>query len=338
MKLISYTDQITNVKLRAISASVPTHKEKNENLTWIPTKERHDLQKAVGVNERRVAKSKSLTKLCLSTARHLLQGSNTSTTEIDLLILVTQTSSLRIPSLSYVLQDKLGLSKRCVCMEVNWGCAGYIYGLWLAASLLQKQPISSKALLLAGDISTHFLAKRDQSTVPLFSDAVSATLLEKKVKSPPWYVYLGSDGSQYRHIRLHSEKKNKKQTLHMDGMSVFHFALQRVVPHLQNVLQKGPWRKEEIDYFVLHQASRIVNEAVRYRLDVPLEKFPYSLAEWGNTSSATIPITILNSLSNVLSLSSKRLLLCGFGTGLSWGSLLWESQPLQLFPIQSCQT
>ena len=314
-----------------MTASAPLHKERNENLTWLPPEERLALQEAVGIKERRVARRESLSQLCLSAARCLLQNSDTSASDIDLLLLVTQTSPSRIPSLVYVLQAELGLSESCACMEVNWGCAGYVYGLWLVGSLLQHRPVGSKAILLAGDLSTRCLSKRDQSTVPLFSDAVSATLLEKKKEAPPWYVYLGSDGKQHAHIRLQAEESHRKERLKMDGMAIFQFALQKVLPHLQCLLQRGPWHEEEIDYVVCHQASRIVNEAIRKRLGVPRKKFPYSLTYWGNTSSATIPITILTSLSDVLSLGSKRLLLCGFGTGLSWGSLLWESRPLRLF-------
>ena len=332
-----HSQQIRDVQLIAIAAALPAHKEQNESLEWLPSEERAALQSAIGIKERHVAQGESLAQLCLTSAVRTLQSTHTSPKEIDLLVLVTQTSPLRIPSLVYVLQAELGLAEDCVCMEVNWGCAGYVYGLWLAGSLLQHRPKNSKALLLVGDISTQCLAKEDRRTVPLFSDAVSATLLQHVAGAPVWHIYLGSDGKQHKHITTQSSEQHPEESLQMDGMSVFQFALRKVLPHLQDVLREGPWRAGEVDYFVCHQASRIVNEALRRRLGVPLSRFPYSLGRWGNTSSATIPITLLSELDGVLSECPKRLLLCGFGTGMSWGSLLWESRPLQLCPIELCK-
>ena len=327
--------QIPGLFVESIAISVPKHTERSENLTWLSEEERNNIQTAIGIEERRTAQGISLRHLCKSSAQGLLDYTETPTEEIGLLVLVTQTSPLRIPSLAFELQDQLGLSHNCICMEVNWGCAGYIYGMWLVAQLLNYRPHGRKALLIAGDVSTTYLSKRDRSTVPLFSDAVSSTLLSKRKELPPAHFYLYSDASRRHDISLQSNHLGE-ETLHMDGMGVFHFAIDRVLPHLQHILKTGPWKKKEINYVVCHQASRIVCEAIRERLEVSCEQFPYSLKQWGNTSSASIPMTLFSSLSEQLSTSRQKLLLCGFGTGLCWGSMCWESHPFLFTPLIEC--
>ncbi len=331
------TGKLSGVSLYAIGAAAPLHCEKNEKLTWISARERAALQAAVGVKERRIAQDVSLQQLLLVAAKGLLEDTNTHVNEISVLLLVTQTSPLRIPSLVFILQAELGLPANCVCLEVNWGCAGYVYGLWLARQLLCTAPEGKKALLLTGDISTRFLAGKDKSTVPLFSDAVSASLLLRNKAALPWYAYLASDASQHACIAMAPQTVGIS-TLHIDGMGIFQLVLRKVLPHLRQVLSHGPWKQDEVNCFIFHQASRIINEALRTRMGIPIEKCPGSLEKWGNTSSATIPITLLTALKQDSLTQPQKLLLCGFGTGFCWGTLLVASEQLHLSRIRTCTT
>ena len=206
---------------------------------------------------------------------------------------------------------------------MRWLCIWY----WLAGHLLAQNPKKQKALLIAGDVSTHCLGTKDSSTVPLFSDAVSATLLSNHKQRPMIYFSLQSDASKRKLIALQKDSDTEAK-LYMDGMGIFHFAIEQVCPHLKRILDQAPWHRTKIDYLVCHQASRIVCEALRSRLGLSEAQCPYSLREWGNTSSASIPMTLLQALSSELRSHSKRLILCGFGTGLCWGSMCWESQPM----------
>ena len=330
------TGKIFGISLSGIACAVPQQKEKNEDLTWIAKQEQHSLQEAIGVKERCIAQKQSLYLLFERASEALLKGTKTDRKDIAFLLLVTQTSPLRIPSMAFVLQNALKLAE-CNALEVNWGCAGYVYGLWLAGQLLQGASEGKKALLLTGDLSTQCLAERDQSTIPLFSDAVSATLLSKQKKSTPWHFYLGSDATKHSHISMKTQNPSKKDTLHMNGMEVFQFALRKVLPNLQKVLQNGPWTMKDINYFVFHQASYMINEALRQRLGIDPAHFPYSLREWGNTSSASIPMTLLTELGQKTLGKRQKMLLCGFGTGLSWGILLLESKHVKVIDLQICK-
>ena len=327
---------IKGLSIDAISVAVPRNEVTTEDLTWLSKEERNNIQAAVGIERRRVAHKVCLRQLCLSATTELLQYMEIDAEEIGLLLLVTQTSAMRIPSLAFELHHSLGLGPHCVSMEVNWGCAGYVYGLWLAAHLLAQNPTKSSALLVAGDVSTHCLSKQDSSTVPLFSDAVSATLLSRNENRPTTYFSLQSDTSKRDLITLEEASGHRRPKLHMDGMGIFQFAIEQVRPHLEHILEQEMWHRSEIDYLVCHQASRIVCEAIRSRLNLSAAQCPYSLREWGNTSSASIPITLLHTLSSELQNHSKRLILCGFGTGLCWGTMRWESRPMHFVPIIEC--
>ena len=326
---------IKDLSLDAISVAVPRNEVTTEDLTWLSREDQNNIQTIVGIEKRRIADQTCLEQLCFEAADGLLRYTQTDAQEIGLLLLVTQTSPLRIPSLVFELQHKLGLGSHCVSMEINWGCAGYVYGVWLAGHLLAQNPKKKKALLIAGDVSTHCLGTKDSSTVPLFSDAASATLLSSHKQRPTIYFSLQSDASKRKLIALQQDS-NTEAKLYMDGMGIFHFAIEQVCPHLKHILDQAPWHRTKIDYLVCHQASRIVCEALRSRLGLSEAQCPSSLREWGNTSSASIPMTLLQALSSELRSHSKRLILCGFGTGLCWGSMCWESQPMDFVPLIEC--
>ena len=208
---------------------------------------------------------------------------------------------------------------------------------------------SGYALLLAGDKSTFSANLRDKSTRPLFGDAGSATILSKENNAQPLHFNLQSDGSGFESIIIrgggtrmpfHKSSTEDKEVekdiwrndlnLEMDGVEVFNFSLREVKKNVMTLLEEITVDKEEVDYFVMHQANRFLNETVRKKIKIGADKVPYSIQKFGNTSSASIHLTLVTELSKELSSRSLKLLFSGFGVGLSWGSMYLQTSNVRI--------
>lgn len=342
---------VHNIFIEALAAAVPAHTEDNLELQLLSEKERELFVKTVGIRYRKVAqKNITASDLCLACAEDLFSKKVVNRSEIKVLIFITQTPDYLIPNTASILQHKLGLQKDCIAFDVNLGCSGFVYGLNLAASLLANIT-EGKALLLVGDVSTAVISKRDKSVVPLFSDAGSATLLAKKANKTMQFN-LQTDGAEYDDIIIADggmrnkissnslqenevEASNFRAPIHMklDGIRIFNFALREVAPNIKALCEAAKKTQDEIDFFVLHQANRLMLESVRKKLGVEETKVPYSLYDFGNTSSASIPLTMVTNLRDDLMNRKLKLLLSGFGVGLSWGSVLLETENIFVSPL-----
>ena len=258
-----------------------------------------------------------------------------SRNEVDALIVLTQSPDYLIPSTAIILQDRLGLDQATIAYDVNLGCSAYPFGLHLLGSMIASGTIK-KALMLVGDKCA---TVRD----PLFSDAGTATALEFREGAPPMYFDLNSDGSGYKAIMLpvggHREpyahhhgipRRDEHGQLHwpgdlvLDGPAVLSFSTQRVPPAVERTLTYAGMQIDDIDFFLFHQANRMINETIRKKLRLPEQRVPSTLRELGNTSGASIPVTITSRLMQSLSKGQHRLLLGGFGIGLSWGTCILD--------------
>jgi 3-oxoacyl-[acyl-carrier-protein] synthase III len=338
---------IQNLRLRAIAASVPVHEVSNQDLELIDGSNGSAFVEAVGIKTRRVAPSAiCATDLCLAAARRTLEGLGVDAAEIGALVFVTQTPDYAVPGNSVLVQHELGLPASAYLLDVNQGCAGYVYGLASLAAIMRATGIT-KGMLLAGDTITRLLSPKDRSTVPIFSDAGSATLLEAVPEAETMYFNLGSQGQGADIIQvkgggarqpfgpdsllMREEDKNIKRApihLSMRGLDVLHYALRYVAPSIAELLAFANGAAGTPDHYVFHQANRIVNHSLMCRLGIPSEKAPETLLDYGNTSSATIPVTICHRLAGELARGSSTLLLCGFGSGFSWGSVLVKAGPV----------
>ncbi|WP_436822725.1 ketoacyl-ACP synthase III [Variovorax sp. DT-64] len=250
--------------------------------------------------------------------------------EIDALIVITQSPDYLIPSTAIILQDRLELSHSIIAFDVNLGCSGYPFGIHLLGSMISAGVIK-KALLLVGDKSANI-------NDPLFSDAGTATALEFDPNAAPMYFDLNSDGSGYKAIIKpvggHREPyayhhgiptRDAHGDLHwpdelvLDGPAVLSFSTQRVPPSVTRALEYAGLIKDQVDHFVFHQANRMINETIRKKLGLPQEKVPSTLQDFGNTSGASLPVTMTVCLNETLSRGKHKVLLSGFGIGLSWG-------------------
>lgn len=337
---------VQGVTLAGVCACVPKNTEDNAMFSVLPENERELFIKTTGIRYRRVAPNGITTSdLCFHAAEKLLKDLGWNRSDVKVLVFASQTPDYLIPNTSSILQDRLKLSKNCLAFDVNIGCSGYVYGLSIIGSLLQQMP-GAKALLLVGDISTSTISMKDRITAPLFSDAGTATALEFAEKG---YVHfnLQSDGAEFDDIIIPDGGMKNKFNIHslepvqyesgvernnlqmkLDGIKVFNFVLREIAPNIEALFAEKKIDKASIDYFVFHQANLLMLESVRRKLHVEPEKVPYSLYNFGNTSSATIPLTMAVILRSKLTTGKVRLLLSGFGVGLSWGCAYIETEKI----------
>lgn len=335
--------RIEGVALRGLRACVPqTSRTLEEENIIHEAAERDRLQKSIGVISRHIAPTDVCTSdLCQRAAENLLIDLEWDKDSIDILILVTQSGDYVIPATACALQYRLGLAS-CLAFDINLGCSGYVYGLWTAASLLKSLSVHgrpARALVLAGDVSTSKLMPNDRGTVPLFGDAGSATALEIDPVAEVWTGVFGTDGSGAKHILVEAgamrmpllplkiphevsrhELLYKAARLHLNGIEVFNFTLKNVPSLIEELLTSSDSTKEGIDYFVMHQANQMMLRHLGKKSGIPESKSPIAMKHFGNTSSASIPLTIADQLADNLN-QPLELVLLGFGVGWSWSGL-----------------
>jgi 3-oxoacyl-[acyl-carrier-protein] synthase-3 len=286
--------------------------------------------------------------LCQKAADGLLDELGWARDSIDVLIMVTQSADYVIPATACALQDRLGLGS-CLAFDISLGCSGYAYGLWTAASLMKTLSVAgrpARAIVLAGDVSTSKLLEGDRATIPLFGDAGSATALELDPNTEDWFGVFGTDGSGAPHIMVEAgalkhpllppkephppEKADelyRKARLHLNGTEVFNFTLKAVPPLVNAIFNAADVTVEDIDYVLLHQANVFMLNHLRKKAGLPEDKVPIAMETYGNTSSASIPLTIADKLSDAFD-RPRELVLMGFGVGWSWSALKLTIGPI----------
>ena len=259
---------------------------------------------------------------------------------VDVLLFISQTPDYRMPATSVILQNRLGLSETTIAFDINLGCSGFVYALQTAYSFLQNSAIN-KVLILNGETRSKVYSPKDRKTAFLFGDAGAAALVEKGEKFGKSFFSLNSDGSGESMIKADAggyrnpsspegfvEKMvdthgNIRHAEHgyMDGENVFSFVAREVPKDLKRLFKYAEADHNSIDFYLFHQASKIINDFLTKKLKVEKSKVPYSYPKFGNTSSVSIPLTIVSELQNKLS-GRVTLCLCAFGVGLSWGSAI----------------
>ena len=339
---------ISKVRLEGIACAVP-----QEVRTIEEEYAQHDsvnvekICKNIGVRRRHIAARDQCTSdLCHAAADKLLNLLRWQAETIDLLILVTQTSDYVLPATSCVLQHRLGLSNNCACFDVNLGCSGYVYGLWLMGSLLATGRMR-RGLLLAGDTISRLCSPNDRATMPLFGDAGTATALSVDDAASPMYFKLGTDGSGKDHLIVpaggfrtpHSAGAARRKAreggnvrseedLYMNGAEIFTFTLKRVPQLIADVLERSEWSPDDVDAFVMHQANSFILNHLGKKMKLPQEKVIIALEEFGNTSSASIPLALSARLRSELTRMQRNMVLAGFGVGYSWAAVSLTTGPL----------
>ncbi|KAF0842702.1 MULTISPECIES: ketoacyl-ACP synthase III [Methylovorus] len=341
-----------NVRYRGLTTCVPERAFSNvQDCPPEQRSERERLVRNIGIETRRVClEGVVFSDLALVAAEKLIAGLGWEKSSIDALIVVTQSPDYPIPATAIILQDKLGLPHSTIAFDINLGCSGYAYGLFTLGSMLSAHGLK-RGIMLVGDKSSNPLSL-DNGLLSLFGDAATATALEFDETAQPMYFNMGSDGSGHKAIIIeaggqrvpiqphHLERlpgadgiSRKGTDVILDGPSILNFSIREVPVSVAQLVEFSPFSLEDIDYFVFHQANRMINETIRKKLGLPAEKVPMSLKDFGNTSSASIPVTINTRLQEALAQGPQRLLLSGFGVGLSWASCILNIENAYLPPL-----
>lgn len=277
--------------------------------------------KLTGVRERRWVREDTAADLCRSAARRLLEGLGWRGVDLDLIVYVTQMPERAVPADVFTLAADLGASSKCVCLQVNWSCSGYVYGLWTAMRLLDP---GKRALLVVGDATSRICDPGDRATAPLFGDAGSATAIFGEGLTQ--HFVLGSDGDGAGRL-----SQRPRGFLKMDGAAVFNFTLRVVPPLVDAVLEVG-----RPDYLLFHQANAFMLEhlAKKSKLqDFEPRQIPTNVARFGNTSCASIPLLMCDKLADQLRTETASLGLFGFGAGWAWAGAHINTWPMKVVEL-----
>jgi 3-oxoacyl-[acyl-carrier-protein] synthase-3 len=324
-------------KIRAICSSVPERSFDNlTDTTAFDPKEVEKVVRMAGVRRRHVASDRICSSdLCASAAKRLLEQLDWDPKSVDCLIFVTQTQDYILPSTSCLVQHWLGLADSCAAFDVGLGCSGYPYGLWLASMMLTTGGFK-RVLMLHGETPTRFSDKSDRSVALLFGDAGSATALEASSddSSEPWWFSLHTDGSGWNDLiiegggfRERFPSDARKQFVSMNGAGIFNFAIKRVPTVIEETLTRSSTEAGSIDYFILHQSNLFIMRHLIQKMKIPQEKVPLSIQEFGSAGGPSVPLTITQGALNRPADRALRLLLVGYGVGLSWGTALVSLSP-----------
>jgi 3-oxoacyl-[acyl-carrier-protein] synthase-3 len=344
--------KVENVRVSGISACVPRQIEDNASYPLFDNESLKSFVATTGIERKRKTDSDVCTSdLCVAAAESLIADLNWNKEDIKFLIFVSQTADYILPATSPIIQNRLGLSTDCYALDISLGCSGWVYGMSVISSLMSASK-NGKGLLLMGDTPTKSCSSADKSTYPLFGDAGTATALEYAENAEPLLFGMNSDGSGYNAIIINDGGYRNPVTqssfdpvvrgegimsnnlqLILDGMDVFSFGIKRAPESVNKLIEAFHLEKDTIDYFLFHQANLFMNEQIRKKLKLPAEKVPYSLKDFGNTSSATIPLTMVTQLKNELETKPLNHIACGFGVGLSWGSVFFNTDKIVVSPL-----
>jgi 3-oxoacyl-[acyl-carrier-protein] synthase-3 len=337
---------IKSVKIVGMQAAIPPHKHSYiESPNEIFSKEEAEkIYAATGIYSRRILpKHLCASDMCLAAAQDLLANLGWEASSVDALIYVSQDADYALPATACLLQHRLGLPDTAACLDVSLGCSGFVYGTWMASQMLNGSN-GKRALVLCGDTSSRHLLPDDKGTLPLFGDAGVATALEFDETWSDSYAVFGTDGTGGQHIAVEAggrrkpympelnprsdeeEKQLYKQSrLHLNGAAVFSFTLKRVPKLVRETLALADIDKDALDMVVMHQANAFILEHLRKKTKIDKDKYLIDMQDFGNTSSATVPLAICHKLSNFFN-EPKKTMLGGFGVGWSWGAIITDIQ------------
>ena len=338
MAFLSYS----NIGIAGIAACVPKQTIDNYHYTqYFPEDVVRKVVDKIGIYERRFADEQTCASdLCYAASERLIADLQVDKSEIDVLIFISQTPDYRMPATAFLLQERLGLPKTTMAFDLTLGCSAFLYGLSIGYSLLQ-QPHIRKVLLLDGETRSKVYSPKDRKTAFLFGDAGAAILLEKGEKYGNSYFSLNSDGSMADTIKIEgggyrmpsSEETLRERVVdeygnirslehgYMDGDDVFNFVASKVPKDIKKLCEAIGEDLASMDYYLLHQANDFMNQFLVKKLKIDSAKVPSSIAKFGNTSSVSIPLTIVSELNNKLQ-GQNKLLLSAFGVGLSWATVI----------------
>ena len=346
--------RIHNVALRGVTGTIPNNPVKTADFSFFTLEEAETFDATVGIKNRYIApENVCASDLCYDAAERLMAGLGWAKETVDVLLFVSVTGDYKTPPTSAILQDRLGLPISTFVLDLPMGCCGCMYGITVAGNLLSAGT-AKRALVLVGDTAMRMGSPIDKSRVPLFGDSGIAMALEYDSAASEIVIDFNTLGSGfqalmtphggYRHPitkeSLEYEDFGKgiirapKDAL-INGMDVFSFAISKPPISVKKMLDDLELDKDkDIDYFLIHQANKLIVDRIVKKLKLDDAKVPYNLQEFGNLGGASIPMLMVSELEEKMSSRPLTLLCSSFGLGLTWGTMLLKTMPLLVLPIK----
>ena len=326
--------------IKAISYYLPERTVTNEELVReFPEWNVDKVAKKVGVNTRHLAaEGETAGDMAEKAARQLFYEYDIDPKSIDFMMLCTQSPDYFFPSTACILQNRLGIPTSSGAFDYNLGCSGCIYGMAMAKGFIAAG-IAKNVLLLTAETYCKYLHPSDKSNRSIFGDGAAACLISSEGFAEVGEFDLGTDGSGANHLIVKTGAARQKEKtglfltdeeghvwfddyLYMNGGAIFNFTLDTVPEMMSRVMAKNGIEKEEIDYFVFHQANKFMLNTIRTVCSLSKEKFYVNMADTGNTVSSTVLIGLKDCLDNQIIKKGDKVMVAGFGVGLSWGGSL----------------
>jgi len=323
--------------IKGISYYLPEKVVNNEELVKeFPEWSVDKVAQKVGVDSRHLAaEDETAGDMAEKAARNLFEEYNVNPKDIDFLMLCTQSSDYFLPSTACILQDRLGIPTSAGAFDYNLGCSGCIYGMAMAKGLIAAG-IAKNVLLLTAETYNKYLHPSDKSNRSIFGDGAAACLISTEGIAEIGEFVLGTDGSGANNLIVKTGASRKKEVtgkfieddeghvwyddyLYMNGGAIFNFTLDAVPTMMKEILEKNRLEKDQIDYYVFHQANKFMLNTIRKVCVLPKDKFYVNLATTGNTVSSTVLIGLKDCLDNHTIKTGDKVMITGFGVGLSWG-------------------
>ena len=340
---------INNVSIRGISACVPPKIEENSSLPFYTPEEAELIIKNTGIERKHVVDN-GITNLdlCEKAFYSLIDKLGWEKDSIDAVIYATQTEDHPFPPNVFLMHDRLGLSENCLALDINHGCPGWVIGLSTVASMISSGCIR-RAIFFDGDNCTTVNYKLDRETRPLFGDCGTCTALEYDENAEPMKFSVGTKskeghslykkygGCRYPHTletfktelgKLAGEIPVETDVSNVDYASVFSFGISTVPKSIKSFCSNFNIDIASVDKVVLHQANKFMLDKIAKKIGASVEQVPMSLKNFGNTSSASIPLTIVSECREEYSKKKVETIACGFGTGLSWGTVYFVTDKI----------
>lgn len=335
---------IKSVKMVGMQAAVPIERHSFvENPGIFTQEEVNKVYESTGIHSRRILKKSLCTSdLCIFATKELLNRLDWDPKSIDVLIFVSQGPDYSLPATACLMQSYLGLPQTAACMDLTLGCSGFVYAYWIASQLLHSSN-GKRALVLCGDTASRNVG---DNALLLFGDAGCATALEYDANWSDSHVVVGTDGTGGQHIAVrvgggrfplipkevqHLDKNQwaqiiKEVSLNLNGAAIFSFTLKVVPALIQSLLELAQVNMNDVDMCVMHQANKFILEHLRKKIDIPPEKYLIDMKDFGNTSSASIPLAMCNKLGDFFMKTPRKTIMAGFGVGWSWGAIIADVQ------------
>lgn len=295
------------------------------------------IEKKIGIKERRiVGEDETASDLAFGAGELILKDFDRS--KIDFVLFCTQSPDYVLPTSACVLQDRLNLPKSAGAIDYNLGCSGFVYGLYLSKAMVASG-MARNVLLLVGETYSKHLHPKDKGNRSIFGDGAAAAIISFDTEDKIGEFVLGTDGSGHDKLIIRNgASKNQINESHsfeygsgnvcsdnhiyMNGPEIFNFTIETIPGVVESTLEKHGYVKEDVDFYIFHQANKFMLDYLRKKIKISKDKFFNNMTHTGNTVSATIPIALCQATNEGLIKKGDKVMLVGFGVGLSWGATI----------------